>query len=485
MNKHTEQNKEIEIILDNPLLRAELARISHEFFFSFYFPHYIKYPSAPFHKDLFNLTEDDKIKSAVILAFRGSAKSTLITLSYPLWAILGKQQKKFIVIVGQTERQARQHLLNIKRELEGNELLKNDLGPFKKELAPWGAQALVLTWHNACITAVSMEQTIRGMRFGQHRPDLIICDDIENLNSVRTKEMRDKIFNWITGEVIPAGDSNTKNIIVGNHLHEDSLIMRFKEKIENKKFKGVFLEIPLLDDKGKIAWPGKYPTMKDIEDQKNSTISETAFYREYMLQIISEEDRLIKNEWIQYYDKLPDKEPSFVHIGIDLAISKKSTADYTAMVTAYVYGYNKDAKIYIMPSPVYERLDFHETVSRIKHLDNAFRNFWRYTIFIEKVAYQEALIQHLNREGYKVEPFEVHGEDKKSRLATISHLIKDGKVLFPKKGAEILIQQLVNFGIEKHDDLADAFAIVIHKSLDKSYNTARGFPRGTARMLGF
>jgi len=40
-------------------------------------------------------------------------------------------------------------------------------------------------------------------------------------------------------------------------------------------------------------------------------------------------------------------------------------------------------------------------------------------------------------------------------------MVQSGKVLFPKKGAERLIEQLVHFGMEKHDDLADAFAILL------------------------
>jgi hypothetical protein len=40
-------------------------------------------------------------------------------------------------------------------------------------------------------------------------------------------------------------------------------------------------------------------------------------------------------------------------------------------------------------------------------------------------------------------------------------MIKSGKVLFPRTGCEQLIDQIVHFGVEKHDDLADAFANLI------------------------
>lgn len=59
------------------------------------------------------------------------------------------------------------------------------------------------------------------------------------------------------------------------------------------------------------------------------------------------------------------------------------------------------------------------------------------------------------------------GQDKQSRLTLITHLIQQGKVLFPRFGAEELIQQLVGFGTEKHDDLADAFAILLLKIIEE------------------
>lgn len=64
------------------------------------------------------------------------------------------------------------------------------------------------------------------------------------------------------------------------------------------------------------------------------------------------------------------------------------------------------------------------------------------------------------------EGVKVAGQDKRSRLAMVTHLIKHGKIRFPKKGAEELLMQLTGFGIEKHDDLADAFSLLIIKILE-------------------
>ena len=176
--------------------RIALTKKSHYWFFHFYFRHYVIFRTADFHREMFRITENENVATAVIVAFRGSAKSTIFTLSYSLWSILGSQNKKLVVILSQTQRQARQHLINLKRELEKNIRLSRDLGPFREESDEWGGFSLVISNYGARISAASVEQSIRGIRHLQTRPDLIIADDVEDLQSVRTQEGRDKTYDF-------------------------------------------------------------------------------------------------------------------------------------------------------------------------------------------------------------------------------------------------------------------------------------------------
>ena len=217
--------------------RREAARRSHLLFFNIYFPHYVVYPTADFQKEMFTLTEDESISALVVVAFRGSGKSTIMTLSYPLWAVLGRQQAKFVLLLAKTQAQAKQYMRNIEAELEGNDLLKSDLGPFHKE-DEWNASSLVIPKYGARITAASMEQGIRGIRHGSHRPDLIILDDIDDLSSVKTLENREKTYQWLKGDVIPLGDRETRLAAIGNLLHDDSMIMRLKAEIGSGAMSG-------------------------------------------------------------------------------------------------------------------------------------------------------------------------------------------------------------------------------------------------------
>lgn len=482
--RKTKPNQVIEKILNDKKLRQSMVRKSFEFFFPIYFYQYIKYETAPFHKELFRILEDVTIKLAVIVAFRGSAKSTIITTAYVLWSILGNQECKFIVIAGRTEQKARQYLSNIKMELEQNELLKKDLGPFTEERNNLGnATAIIIKKLNVKIMITSTGQSIRGMRHGEHRPDLIILDDIEDLESVKTREGRNKTFEWLTGELIPAGESGrTRVIAVGNLLHEDSVLKRMQKKIEAgelKSLKPVCREYPIIDEKGNALWLAKYPTPESIIAEEEKTMDDIAWHREYLLKIISTAEQVVHPEWIQFYRYLPKTGLRCIAIGVDLAVSEKASADCTAMVVAYVYGHGKKMEMYIQPHPINERIPFPVQAERIKNLIGVEKQtHYRVKTYVEDVGYQKALVQVFESTKYDVEGVPTGRSDKAARLRLTTSFIKEGRVLFPETGCEELVEQLVGFGKEAHDDLADAFSMVVLKMIEDN-------PRsGSAGLFG-
>lgn len=453
-------------------VRTSITKDSFLYFFHFYYAHYVKYETADFQKEIIHNLEKSTTENLYVVAFRGSGKSTMVTTAYPIWAILGKQQKKFCIIFCQTRAQAKQHMMNIRTELEGNDVLKKDLGPFQEESDEWGSFSLVFKKHGARITVASSDQSIRGIRHNEHRPDLIICDDVEDVQSTKTREGREKTYNWLRGEVIPAGDRNTRLIIVGNLLHEDSLLMRIKDEIAKGKAKGIFKEYPLIDKNGVCLWSGKYATEKDLEEEKLKVASEISWQREYLLRIIPSDDQVIYREWIQYYDDLPGtKHMGYrgTYAGVDLAISAKDSADFTTIVSAHVYSRREKMRIYILPNPIQQKLNFPAQVDLMKNFKATNMPRSSDTLFVESVAYQEALPQMLELHGITAEAIKPKG-DKRTRLSLTSTAIKSGIIKFPRQGCEDLIEQLVGFGVEKHDDLADAFSLLINATLDKHSN---------------
>ncbi len=453
-------------MIKDKALRVATTRSSHFWFFHLYFNHYVKHPTANFQKEIIRLTEDAKL-NLFCVAFRGSSKSSLVTMSYVLWSILGVHKKKCIIIASQTSQQAKMHLLNIKRELESNKLLRDDLGPFREENSPWGMSMLVFPQYDAMIIPLSTEQSIRGNRFGPHRPDLIIGDDLEDDASVRTQESRNKTYEWLKNEVIPAGDKNTRLIIVGNLLHEDSLLMKIKQEVESGDMRdSIFKEYPIIKD-GKIMWPGKFPDMETIENERKRIANDYSWHKEYLLDIVSREGQVILPEWIGRYDNIPDNRACYrgIFVGVDPAVTQKTHSDCTAMVVGLLCEIFNEYFIYVLPNPINKKMVFKEILDQIQELNSSLELIYDYVYFaIESNGSQEYIIQAL-------EPFNITYKaiqsrtDKRTRLMTISHLIQSKKILFPQQGAELLIKQIVHFGVEKHDDLLDAFTMMTHEAI--------------------
>ena len=115
-----DQQEIISLIQSDPNFRRALTRESFSWFFVTYFTHYITSPTAPFQKEIFNLLQNDGLLKIAITAFRGSAKSTIATLAYPIWAMVGRPSKRFTLVVSQTQDLSKQILTNIKQELSSN-----------------------------------------------------------------------------------------------------------------------------------------------------------------------------------------------------------------------------------------------------------------------------------------------------------------------------------------------------------------------------
>jgi predicted phage terminase large subunit-like protein len=254
--------------------------------------------------------------------------------------------------------------------------------------------------------------------------------------------------------------------VIGNLLHEDSLLKRLQKEIENKELSAIYKDFPLLDEKGYPLWPDKFPTENEINKEKMKVGNEIAWQREYLLHIISEAGRVVYPEWIHYYDPdngyPDDKQFVQAYDGVDLAISEKENADYTAIVVMRIYEIDEKFYAYVMPFPVNKRIGFPDQVNEIKLLVSNTAVYRCPKIFVEKVAYQESIIQYCQSLGIQVEGISPHGE-KRERIVLTTAAIKEGLILFPNKGAEDLVSQLTNFGTEKYNDLADAFAIAANQ----------------------
>ena len=469
INKDKLSDLDWEKIRKHRSVRMSLTKKSFFWFFHIYMGHYISYPTAGFQRQMMAEASDPNLEHLIIVAFRESGKSTIMTTALPLWSAIGELHKKYIVIVSQTQHQAQQHLANIVHELESNDLIQKDFWPYDYEENELGVSAIKLPKLGVRIIAVSREQGVRGLRHGPHRPDLIIADDVEDSRTVKNSVSRNRNFAWFTGELLPLGGDNTKFITVGNLLHEDSLLMRLKNGIDSGERNGTYREYPIEQD-GKALWPERFPDRQSLTRLERRIADRIRFEREYRLHLVPDDEQIIVREMVHFYDQLPvlrRGEQRTLVVGVDLAISERDAADCTAMVTLDIRGSRENLRIYVLPNPINKRIGFPETVDLVKEMNTALNSP---KFYVETTAYQEALVQALQKHTIDVTGVRPN-QDKRTRLNMIADKIQRGVILFPRTGSNELITQLVGFGIEKHDDLVDALTMAVIEAVREDVNT--------------
>src|SRR5262249_39507621 len=75
------------------------------------------------------------------------------------------------------------------------------------------------------IEAFGTGQRIRGYRHREHRPTLIICDDIQNDGHMASAQLRETSRRWFHGTLLRAGEPKTNVVNLGTALHRDAIAM--------------------------------------------------------------------------------------------------------------------------------------------------------------------------------------------------------------------------------------------------------------------
>jgi predicted phage terminase large subunit-like protein len=158
-----------------------------------------------------------------VLGPRGGAKSTIGTLAFPLRAAV-EGLEPYIWIVSDTKHQACAHLENIKTELTENAVLAQAFPEVVGRGPVWRSNLIVLR-NGTAVEAFGTGQRIRGRRRREHRPTLIVCDDLQNDSHIGSPTQRDRSRSWFHGTLLKAGTHRTHVVHLATALHRDALAM--------------------------------------------------------------------------------------------------------------------------------------------------------------------------------------------------------------------------------------------------------------------
>jgi predicted phage terminase large subunit-like protein len=413
-----------------------------------------------------------------IAAPRRHAKSTAITLAYVLACVLFRD-RSYVIIVSDTITQATQFLGDIKTELLGNEKIKN-LFKIRGFLKDTEDDVIVECedGHVFRISAKGSEQKMRGLKWNNKRPDLIVGDDLENDEIVLNAERRQKFKRWFYGALVPSLAVNGVIRIVGTILHEDSLLNNLMPSEWDKHTEVSPLVTKSLnrgaswlsykyrahtDDYRQILWPQRYDAewflherddflargLADVYSQEYLNIPidpSVAYFKRGDFTALSPDDKKVK---LHYY------------IAADLAISKEEQADYSVFVVAGM----DEGRIIHVRNVIRERLDGREIVDTILSLNEVYQP----EVFgIEEMQVSKAIGPFLREEMIRTGkfvnllPLKHGGKDKIARAKSIQGRMRAHGVKFDKH-ADWYPQfedELCKFPRGTKDDQVDAFAYI-------------------------
>jgi len=429
-------------------------------------------PFASVTEPVFNILDNEAIQKAVIKAPRGWGKSTTLNIGYAGKKILFRE-KKFIVLISSTATKATMESENLKRELLSNQKVRKifgsvktnsvsseDLGmdeSFSKEMWVANGETIILPR--------GAGQQVRGVRWGKHRPDLIIIDDLEDPEAVESEEQRKKLKQWFFADVmnsIDRKDKSWKVVFVGTLLHENSLLA---DLIADETWHK--LEIDLCDDNLCSNWPD-FMTDEEIKELYDSYRKQgllDVFAREYRGQAIAKEDAVFKEEYFRYYsesdEEFRSKLSSFENIVlIDPAKTTKVSSDYSAIVGV---GVNVEmpricvrdidaAKMH--PEEIYKRA--FDMADRL----GARTIGYEVTSLNEFITYPITTYMLKRGKFYNLVELKARGK-KEDRIAMLNPLYRLGYVYHNKNVTQVLESQLMAFPKSKRDDVMDALAYVV------------------------
>ncbi len=522
-------------------LRRKLGAVDLEYFGRAYLAHYFVRKSPAFHGELDRIWRDGVMKGKnpttqakeisradgcrrAIEAPRGHAKSTTFTFKDSIHAA-AYAYKHYEIILSDSSEQAEGFLGDIKTEFEGNAALREDFGELPGRV--WKASVILLT-NGVKIEAIGSGKKIRGRRHKQWRPDLIVCDDLENDENVNTAEQRKKLRNWFYKAVSKAGDTYTDIVYIGTLLHFDALLANVANNPSYKtvKYRGVisFAENTELWD----AWEAIYTDLTNEKRQEEARAfyeaheaemlegtavlwkeklsyydlmviriseGEASFNSEIQNEPIDPESCTFQEEWFDFWDdegkQLPDfSEPRFVFIGAnDPSLGKNKKSD-----TSSIFALAKDTStgyIYVLIADIAKRKPDQIIEDAIEASRRLKRDYKRpyYQFGVETVQFQYYFAEIMRQKSAAIGEYlpivEINSvQNKDARIQSLQPFVKNGYVKFSKKH-KTLLKQMYEYPMGKNDDGPDGLQMAVKLALEVKVGRKVDYQSVQARAMKF
>jgi phage terminase large subunit-like protein len=430
------------------------------------------YEVKPFHLHMlrYQFLHPDSLQ----LAFRGSGKSTICTVTKAIHLLI-KNRDLRIVLTSKTMTNSEGFLKEIKGHFEKNTKLSDTFGPFfdRNLVDKWDNKEIEILGKKkrtkeCSITCVGVDGTIVSKHY-----DVALSDDMIDEDNSRTEYMRKKTQTFYYQTLLPTIEPPDPKVPhrgehhrLGTRFHWDDLYGHLSAN-ELKEHTNI---IPALDEHGRSPWPEKYSTKWLADTRRKSGL--IIFSAQYQCNTEAMKGKIFQYDSCQLIEnsQIPDDLRKFG--GVDLAIAENEENDNFVIV---IVGTDTNNNYYL--------LDFYEGKIRFneqtKKIEEFYDKYDPINTYVEANAYQKAQVHNLKyrNQEIRVKP-KIQNKDKVSRAWKLSSIFDEKRFFVKKTGkSHIAIERLVLFPDGKGSkDFFDALDLAIKASVKKGRKERRREP---------
>jgi len=440
-------------------------------------PNHHKLQTPNFHVEIMDAAMEYRFLA--IGAPRESAKSTIINFDYVSHCIRFKK-KRFIVIIANPFKKAATYLDAIKREFSENENLKEKF-PIIEIVKDAEGDSIFrhADGFDTKVLCKGVEQigTIRGQKFKFSRPDLIVCDDIEDDEMVKNPDRRKELQDYYDEAVVPAGEAGKcQYIIIGTVLHDDSQLAKMLSKDKYLEYHKIFYQaLNNYPTNPTSLWPDKWSVETLIKMMKDRP---TMFAKEYQNDPASGSNVRFEKKDFRYWRNEDGRYILFgeqnqvlttgllsdcrAAVACDLAWKEKRSggADSTVILPAFLTPDN-----YLLVEDYICKTGMRPD-EFIEHIFLMVERLEKITGSSVPVGFEKAMLENVTqwmmkkdmktRNKFLVTKELVWDADKETRIEMRLQPRYSQHVIFHKQGMGELEHQLVRFPSATHDDIIDS-----------------------------
>ena len=322
---------------------------------------------------------------------------------------------------------------------------------------------------------------LRGTKIFGKRPVIAVLDDLVSDEDAGSRAamitIKDTVYKGVNHALDP---TRRKVIFNGTPFNKEDILI---EAVESGGWDvnvwPVCERFPCKKEEFHGAWEDRFSYEFVMEQYKFAEANGKlpAFYQELMLRITSEEERLVQDAEIRWYERakvLEHRNAYNFYITTDFATSSKQSADFS-VISVWAYTSNGD---WLWVDGICERQTMDKTIDALFRLVQTYRP---QQVGIEVTGQQGGFIPWIQREQLarsiwfnfaSSEKGNTPGirpmADKLSRFNLVVPLFKMGKMYFPKemKDSKIMVQFMQQIrlatqsGLKGKDDCIDTISML-------------------------